>query len=280
VRYTYLIGGGVAGVALLWAYLTGRFSQTIGPNGQVVVNWAANAREAHQWLTMIVLIEFVTVMLMAANTAATAISRERESDTMELLLTTPLTSRYIVWGKLRGLVSFTLPLLAVPAATVLLAAIIDWIRSAHNPVAATTPLADIVSALLLPPLLLVYSAFACILGLQMSLKSKRSVQAVISSIGILVVVGFGLSLCAMGVQSGGEMGALITPFTFVTAIFYVLNPADLLTGGYRGTADRATVHGFLVVGTLISLAVYGAFVAGTYRSMVRNFDMIVRKQSR
>jgi len=194
---------------------------------------------------------------------------------MELLLATPLTYRYIVWGKIRGLVSFTLPLMAVPAGTVLLAALLDLIRSADPPIVS------IVSAALLCPLLLVYSALACMLGVQTSLKSKRSVQAVLTSLGILVVVGFGLGLCAFGaVEAAGSLGALMAPLTFVTAVWMVLNP-DYITGQSQAAAmSTAGAHAYLVIGTLIAIGLYGAIVAGIYRTMIRDFDMIVRRQSR
>jgi ABC-type transport system involved in multi-copper enzyme maturation permease subunit len=257
VRYTY-IGGGIAAAILLliarqasWGFTT--------------------TAEATAWLSAVVLIEFATVMLMATNTAATAITRERESGTMELLLSTPLTSRYIVWGKLRGLVSFTVPLLAVPVATVLAAAIFELARGA-NP-----PMVHLASALFLPPLLLVYSAFACMLGLTMSLKSKGSVQAVVTSVGLLVAVGFGLGLCGWAVfTSGGPIAAVVSPLTFVASVWMVLNPdADAALG-----AGAVETFIQLFIGTVIAVTVFGMIVAGMYRSMVTNFDMIVRKQSR
>lgn len=256
VRYSYVLGGIAAGILLIYAHITKQF---------------ISVGEARAWLSSIVLVEFVTVVLMATNTAATAITREREAETMELLLVTPLTSRYIIWGKLRGLVSFTLPLLAVPAATVLAVALIDLARG------NITPMAHLISALLLPPLMVVYSAFVCLLGLQMSLKSKRSVQAVLSSMGIVVVVGFGLLLCVFPLlNSRGPLLGLMSPLTFVAAIYMVLNP-DAVTGSGMDITSAEIV---LAVGTGISLLIYGAIVAGMYKSMVTNFDMIVRKQSR
>jgi len=267
VRYSYIIGGIAAAILVLFAYGTQRFDPR-NPTG--------NLDEARDFLSVTVLIEFVTVMLMASNTAATAITREREAGTMELLLTTPLTSRYIVWGKLRGLVSFTVPLLAVPALTVLAAALFDRFRGKPNPIA------HIETALLLPPLLLIYSAFACMVGLQMSLKSKRSVQAVLTSVGILVVLGFGLGLCVFAMNpSAGPVLALMCPITFVTAIWMVLNPHQVLANMGTGSAMSVTgVQIYLAIGTLLAVGLYGAIVAGTYRSMVTNFDLIVRKQSR
>ncbi|MHC4441899.1 MAG: ABC transporter permease [Planctomycetota bacterium] len=260
VRYSYLAAGITAGLILFITYVTDQF---------VTV---ANARN---WLTGIVMIEFVTVMLMAANTAATAITREREAGTMELLLSTPLTSRYIIWGKLRGLVSFTLPLLAVPAATVVLMALYDFFSGTK------TPVVHLGSAILLPPLLLVYSAFACMLGLHMSLKNKHSVQSVLACIGILVAVAFGLSLCAFSAVKGqNHIGALMAPMTFVTSVWMVLNPDLIIKAGAAGrTISPAEIQVFMFFGTLIALGIYGAIAIGTYRSMLTNFDMIVRKQS-
>ncbi len=263
-RYSYIIGGVAAAAILLYMYHRGDFAVTTNPPNN----------EARSWLSVIVMIEFVAVMLMATNTAATAITRERESGTMELLLTTPLTSRYIVWGKLRGLVSFTIPLLAVPALTVFVAAMYDFLAK------APVPIATLESALLLPALMLVYSAFSCMLGLHMSLKSKRSVQAVVSSLAILLVVGFGLFMCALAAQEAANLAALIVPLTFVAAIWMVLNPdtIDRAAGMSGYQLDDITV--FMFIGTLLAIAVFGGIVAGTYRSMVTNFDMIVRKQSR
>ncbi|GMV96050.1 MAG: hypothetical protein AMXMBFR83_04190 [Phycisphaerae bacterium] len=260
VRYGYVGLGAAAGVAYLWALLAREFS-SVG--------------DARAWLLGIVLLEFGTVLLMAVNTAATAITREREAGTMELLLTTPLTSRYIVSGKLRGLVSFALPLMAVPALTVIAVACFDGLRPAFAP----DDVVSVTSAILLPPLLAVYAAFTCLLGLHLSLKSRRSVQAVLASVAILLVMGFGLFACAMAASSGPpQLGALLAPLTFVTAIVFVLNPDEMLT--MSGTGARAEVEFLMAVGTAIALGLYGAIVAGTYRSMVTNFDMIVRKQSK
>ncbi|GMU21758.1 MAG: hypothetical protein AMXMBFR13_18470 [Phycisphaerae bacterium] len=262
VRYGYIVGAVVAAVAYLFFLGEGAFT---------------GINEARMWLTWIVLMEFGTVLLMAANTAATAITREREAGTMELLLSTPLTSKYIVWGKLRGLVSFALPLMTLPAITVLAVAVFQLFAGEKFPGA---PVVSWLSVFLLPLLLAVYSAFACMMGLHMSLKSRRSVQAVMASIGILVVVAFGLGLCAFATASSdaAPIAALTAPLTFVMSIFYVLNPDELTGRAWRTSAGDLSV--FMTIGTLVALGLYGAIVAGTYRSMVTNFDMIVRKQSR
>jgi len=100
---------------------------------------------------------------------------------MELLLVTPLESDYIIRGKIRGLISFTVPLLAVPAGTVL----------AHGrqrqPARGQSAGRPVVIAILLPRCSGLTPRWACVVSLQASLKAKGSVQAVIQSIGIMTV---------------------------------------------------------------------------------------------
>jgi len=258
-RYSYLVCGILAAVLLLLVYWKGGF---------------ATIAEARNWLRGVVVIEFVIVILMATNTAATAISREREARTVEMLLTTPLTSPDIIWGKLRGLISFTIPLMAVPALTVVAAAVFDGVRGSPKPIVYVP------TALFFPPLLLIYSAFACMLGLHMSLKCQRSVQAVLASVGVLMAIGLGLAGVVALIGSLGPVGAVMAPLTFVMGMLLVLDPAGMVQNLTWTEAGLQDVQICLMIGTLITIGLYGAIVTGTYRSMVKNFDMIVRKQSR
>lgn len=256
--YGFMACGIVAGVILLQQY----------GSGSLVL------ADARQWLAGLVAVEFVVVMLMGVNSAAMAITRERESGTIELLLTTPLTSRYIILGKLRGLVSFTLPLLAIPAATVLAAALYDLIRG------VPAPLAFIESALILPVVLVVYSAFACMVGLYMSLKCTRSIQAVLVSVGILVGVSFGLGLCGFAfLKTTGTVAALISPLTFVMSVVTLVDPTQIERSA-TPSLPAAGIRPLLIMGALTAAGLYGAIVAGIYKTMVRDFDMTLRKQFR
>ncbi|HEY7087535.1 MAG TPA: ABC transporter permease subunit, partial [Tepidisphaeraceae bacterium] len=72
------------------------------------------ARQVRQLLLGAVVLEFAVILLIVTNAAASTVTREKEDGSLDLLLTTPITSRYYIWGKLRGLVSFVLPLIAVP----------------------------------------------------------------------------------------------------------------------------------------------------------------------
>jgi ABC-type transport system involved in multi-copper enzyme maturation permease subunit len=59
-------------------------------------------------------VELTVISLVAIMASATAISKEREDGTLDLLLTTPITASSYLTGKLRGLIAYLLPLLCVP----------------------------------------------------------------------------------------------------------------------------------------------------------------------
>ncbi len=258
MRYLFVLGGLTAAVVLWLCYLTGWYGVT--------------AAEARDGLTALVLIEFVMMLLLATNTAATSITREREANTMELLLTTPLTSHYIIRGKLRGLVSFTVPMILVPWLSVAMFAVADVIMGSAVPVVYPE------AAIELPALMLVYSAFACVVGLQTSLKSRRTVQAVVASVGILVVFGFGVGMCGFLFvsQAATSIGPGVAPFAMVVAVATVIDPA-LMTGTPGAVPDDVRARIFL--GTLAAILTYGLIVHRMYSNLVQNFDMTVRKQS-
>ena len=83
-------------------------------------------QQTRQLLLGLVIVEFSVALLVATNVSAAAVTKERESQTLDLLLVTPITSRYYIWGKLRGLVSFMLPFAAVPTLTILLVVLYDF----------------------------------------------------------------------------------------------------------------------------------------------------------
>jgi hypothetical protein len=66
----------------------------------------------------------------------------------------------------------------------------------------------------------------------------------------------------------------------VTGVFFVLSPNDIIQNTSWSAMQTAEVVSYLVVGTAIAVGLYSAVVAGTYKSMITNFDMIVRKQQR
>src|SRR5690606_12898579 len=137
--------------------------------------------DARSFLLGAILVEFAAILLIVTNAAASTVTREKEDGSLDLLLSTPITSRYYIWGKLRGLVMFVVPLIAVPVISVLLFVVYDFFRRLTTP--ASQPFEWIVlpeSLLLLPIMMIIICAFAAILGMQMSLRLRRTVVAVMS----------------------------------------------------------------------------------------------------
>ncbi|HUU83445.1 MAG TPA: ABC transporter permease subunit [Phycisphaerae bacterium] len=260
LRYSLLCGGVAAAVILLVFYI--RDKATFG---------AAGARE---WLSALVMIEFGVVLLVSTNTAATAMTKEKEANTLDLLLTTPLTSRYIVWGKLRGLVSFTVPLIAVPVFSVLLFAVYDLFFTTGVGVA------HLESVLELAALMLAFTAWTCMLGLQISLRSRKTVQAVMVSLGLVIVI----CMAATGIwwkiiATFGAAGAALAPFTPFTAITVICDPSVLFESETALAKDLNLVRGLSLIGSALAVGMICLIVAAMYKAMVRNFDMTLRKQT-
>ena len=161
---------------------------------------------------MLTWIELAVILLVVTNTAATTLTREKETQTIELLLATPLTSQYIVAGMLRGLVSFAVPLIAVPTSTLLFFVMGQLFSIGRLP--GVVPY----EAVLLAPLLMVaYAAMAAIVGLQFSLISKKTVQAVMLSTTVVLGAAGLLFACGLAhaerrADSGGG-GAAVYAFS-------------------------------------------------------------------
>src|SRR5207248_5432626 len=144
------------------------------------------AEQARQFLLGAVMVEVAVILLIVTNTAASTVTREKEDGTLDLLLSTPITSRYYIWGKLRGLVSFMLPLVAIPVASILMFVIYDFFRMATTPSGQFQWIVFPESVLILPGMLIIVIAFASILGMMMSLLLRTTVHAVMGSVGIVL----------------------------------------------------------------------------------------------
>jgi len=265
MRWVFIIGGIVAGIVLLIAHENGwgRLDPT-------------KPDFTRAWLSAITWIELAVILLVVTNTAATTLTREKESLTIELLLTTPLTSKYIIAGMLRGLVSFVIPMISVPTITLLIFAIADLRRDTAT--AVTTPEAFV----MVPLLMTAFAAIAAMVGLQFSLLSKKTVQAVMISTAIVMGASGLLAGCALALMQGGAMlGAVVLPFTPFHAVQALIDYRVVFEdqSGTPSAATMATARVVRLVTSLIAVAVYAAITYSLYNNMVRNFDMTVRRQS-
>ena len=259
LRWGLIVGGLVASL-LVFVYHAGG---------------SLTASEVRKWLAAIIIVQFAVAIIIATNTAATSMTKEKESKTMDLLLTTLVTSRYILWGKLRGLVSFALPLILGPAVVLVVFGLYGM--SGDNGPAAVW----IESAIEVAALMIIYTAVACVISLRISLVSKKSVTAVMASVGVMILlcavasmIGFPLTESA-----GGEFGAFLAPFSPFTSIWYLVDPRDLFDNDADFVRGAAAVRVAAFIGSVVAVTVYAFFVWTIYSGLVRNFDMIVRKQS-
>jgi ABC-type transport system involved in multi-copper enzyme maturation permease subunit len=237
---------------------------------------------ARNYLLGFVVLEFAVILLIVTNAAASTVTREKEDGTLDLLLTTPITSRYYIWGKLRGLVWFVLPLVAVPVASVLIFIVYDVLRFSGDPSSTDRWIAFPESIILMPAMLIIIAALAAILGMQMSLRCKTSVMAVMASLGIVIGACGMFGWCGyqfLSTKEGGGPALFVGSFSPFTLMTLLINPYQFAE---RTFADNDQVGNRMIifVSSFVAVAAYTTVVWAMYRSMVKNFDMTIRRQQR
>lgn len=241
-------------------------------------------------LRLTVWTELMVIVLVAINTSATAISREREDGTLDLLLTTPITPESYLGGKLRGLFLYLLPMLAVPLGTVVAAGLYVLAGglgraggvATHEVIGAATLDVPVIlpeSILVMPMATLPFIAFCVMVGLQWSLRSRGTIGSVVAAVGAVGIVGGIVGLC--GWQAGMKLpylGPALTASTPLTALFTCVETARALADARID--DKAGLIGArwsLAVGSILSAGTYTLIVLGIRTSMVRNFDRETRR---
>ena len=265
LKWLFIVGGIGAGFLLLVAHYS---------------SWAplsaSQPAVTRHWLTVLTWIELAVILLVVTNTAAITLTREKETQTIELLLSTPLTSQYIVAGMLRGLVSFALPMIAVPTSTLVLFALGGLFSGGKLP-----GVVPVEAALLAPLLMVAYSAMAAMVGLQFSLISKKTVQAVMLSTAVVLGAAGLLFACGVAMKGAGPIAAsVVLPFTPFPAMQALIDAQEAFN--WAGSASKVTMEtarATCAIFALISAAAYLALTCSIYKNMVRGFDMTVRRQT-
>jgi hypothetical protein len=139
--------------------------------------------------------------------------------------------------------------------------------------------------LILPATLVIISAFAAIVGMQMSLRCRKTVVAVMSSVGIVVGLCAVLGFCGFNLlqsSSAGSMGPVIGSFSPFTVMTMEIDPYEFADAAFPRTDPQALIGAriWVFIVSFVAVGVYTGMVAAMYRSMVKNFDMTIRKQSR
>jgi ABC-type transport system involved in multi-copper enzyme maturation permease subunit len=216
-----------------------------------------DADSARKWLLGLVVLEFAMILLIVTNAAASTVTREKEDGTLDLLLTTPITSRYYIWGKLRGLVSFVLPLVAVPVLSTALFVVYDFFRMLG-------PSRNF-EWLVFPEAVLVMPA-----------------TLVMSSIAIVLAACTFLGFCGFSILSTArsELALVLTSFSPFTLITVLLDPFTFAEQIYDAPQQISSARFITFIFGLVATAAYAAIVWTMYTAMVKNFDMTIRRQSR
>jgi ABC-type transport system involved in multi-copper enzyme maturation permease subunit len=275
-RWCFIAMGGLLGLGLVALYHGGSMSSADFQLAMLTTVWG----------------ELAVTTLVAVNMSATSISREREDGTLDLLLTTPITASAYLTGKLRGLIAYLLPLLAVPIGTLAVAGLYVQVGGfgRSGGVTMTVPVTGMVAPIQAPVLLpeagpvlavvtVPFIAFCAMVGMYWSLKSRGTVGSVVRTVGVVGVVAGIVGLC--GWNSGQTLpwvGPALCAMSPASLLYALVDPA-------RGVHDTIKELGgnlagarvSLLIGSWIGAAIYVVIVYGIHANMVKNFDTTVRR---
>ncbi|MEO1128491.1 MAG: ABC transporter permease subunit [Planctomycetota bacterium] len=273
-RWAFVLAGALWGIAIVAVYHTGSLSH-------------AGFREL---LIATVWTELVVTTLVAINMSATAVTREREDGTLDLLLTTPITPKEYLGGKLLGLITYLLPLVAVPLGTVAVAAGYVLAGGFGREGGVTTPATFGTAApapvpvilpevgLMLPLVAIPFLAFCVMVGLQWSLKSRGTIGSVVSTVGVVGVITSIVGLCGwQAAQSIPVVGPALAALNPITLLWASVQPDDAFADSVSTLAELPQARFGMAVGAIGATGVYIGIVLGMRSSMTRTFDMTTRR---
>ena len=243
------------------------------------------------FILYIVIGEIIIVTFSTLSISASAIAKEREDGSLDLLLTTSITPKLYLGGKMRGLIMHILPIVLVPSVTMVIVGLLVLVNPESSVVSdvfvqtniasdltgqqTQLPLALFAPALLFPVIFIPFITFCMTLGLLWSMRSKGSIGAIVASLIIVFIVVAGLGVCTIPVSEVAFVGPAFGSLSPISNLFATLNPADslptLLNGGI-GTANLATAIGSILAGLLWILVSYGLL-----KSMTASFVPTVRR---
>ncbi len=179
----------------------------------------------------------VLSLLLVAAQAATAITSERDTGALDLLLVTDLTPQEFIFGKLGGVAYNTKEYLLPP---LILCAVYGWFGLLATPPANHPELAaplNRTSLLCLLVSLLVLLAFAMVLGVHVALRTQNSRPAIVNTLGTIFFLSVGTLVCIWLILINGRFEYQWGSFVFfvvagVGGLWYVLSgdrPSTALT---------------------------------------------------
>jgi len=306
-RYGF-VALGLFGLGLLmYFYHTSAYWENV-PALDALSTGAIDPHPAKVWfraaLSALLIAEVAVIALVAIYMAAGSVSREREDGTLDIMLTTPITPRYYIWGKLRGLVRFLSVLISLPIITLAIVAlysvvgtVLGWDQasvaveiynnqgyynsyggsSAPQSTYVATELINFESPLMLALMLVPFVSLCVAIGMFWSLKAKGVLGAVVPAVAIIGLGSIVLGLC--GLAAAGSIvgvGPVLNAFSPSTNILMLVDPYENVSA-YSDSPAMGRLSIF--IGALAVCGGYATIVWAMIAAMVRGFDHTVRKLS-
>ena len=177
-------------------------------------------------------------MLLVSAQAVTAITSERDSGALSLLLVTDLTPREFIFGKLAGICYNSGVYLLPPLILTVIYAWYGWMATPPRLHPDLLVSRNIASAVCVCLATLVLLAFSVILGVHVALRNENSRLAIIHALGTIFFLSAGTLICIyLIVINGGRFESQFFNFLFflgagIGGLWWVLSgsrPAPALT---------------------------------------------------
>lgn len=284
-REAHLRGQSPMARALRWIFIALAISLGLG----IVLllrGGTLTAQQARIALAALLGAEVLVVVLAALNMSATAVSREREDKSLDILLTTPIQPGPYISGKLRGLVQYLLPLIAVPCATLGIASLYALTNGfgrvggalVTESIGTTTvqvPLVLPEAAIALPIVLTAFTALCVMIGLQWSVKSRGTIGSVFGATAVILAIGATVGVCGGAVGSNiPYVGAVINALSPMNLVLMAVEPATMISASLESPVGRRVS---ILAGAAIAALVYCSVVYGLHTSIKASFMMTVRR---
>ena len=231
--------------------------------------------EADPWRPGRVLIALAALSLILVNAqGVTALTSERDTGALDLLLVTELSPREFIYGKLHGILYNTKEMLALPVALAV------WF-AAIQAISAEVAVYVIIDFLLL-------AHFAAMLGLHAAITYTNSRTAVANSLGTIFFLLVGILICSwLIILSDREFGRQLLSFLIFigagsVALYSSLgskNPSHaialvaLLTPFWTFYCIISMFNGDVMAAFLFSVGIYGFALLAMLVPAVSDFDI-------
>jgi ABC-type transport system involved in multi-copper enzyme maturation permease subunit len=263
--------------------------------------WGGEVRYAFAAAYGLIPVGVLSLLLVAAQ-AVTAITSERDTGALDLLLVTDLSPNEFIFGKLGGIVWNTKEYLLPP---LILTAIYAWHGFMATPPRGHPELLgykNIESLVAVSSALIVLLAFATVLGIHVALRTPTTHLAVANTLGTVFFLSLGTMICVALILINGRFEYQWTSFVlFLTAgiggLWWVLSadrpsPALSIASFSCPLAMFYTIVNILIArpGTdestdpllpfLVTVSVFGFTLAAMLVPLLSEFDVALGRTTR